>query len=52
MEFGIEKCAMFIMKSGKREVAEGMKNAVGGLETKKTKITLEYWKQISANKQR
>ncbi len=22
MEFGIEKCAMFIMKSGKREIAE------------------------------
>ena len=24
MEFGIEKCAMLIMKSGKRHMAEGM----------------------------
>ena len=24
MEFGIEKCAMFVMKSGKRQLTDGM----------------------------
>ena len=48
MEFGIEKCFMLIMLSGKRHITEGIELAkqerIRMLEEKKITNTWEYWK--------
>ena len=55
MEFGIEKCAMLIIKSGKRYVTEGMEQAnqekkLERSEKRKPTNTREYWKLTPLNK--
>ena len=55
MEFGIEKCAMLIIKSGKREQTEGIELPKSGkkqnpLERRKTTSTRECLKLIPSNK--
>ena len=57
MEFGIEKCAMLIMKSGKRHMAEEMKlpnqkKKLERSEKRKPANTWEYWKLTPSNKWR
>ena len=56
MEFGIEKCAMLIMKSGKREAVERknyqIRKALECLEKRKMTNIWEYWKQTPSNKRR
>ena len=46
MIFGIEKCAMLIMRSGKRQLNEGidiLRNTQKG--KRKLTSTLKYWKR-------
>ena len=55
MEFGLEKCTMLIMKSGKRQMTEGIE-----LQNQEKKIKSprefrdirKYWKQTPLNKPR
>ena len=43
MEFGIEKCAMLIMKSGKRQITEGIELlSQKSIRTLREKETYEY----------
>ena len=54
-ELSIEKCAMLIMKSGKREIREGMeqiKKESEFVEKRKITSTWKYWKCIPSNKWR
>ena len=46
MEFGVEKCDMFIMKTGKRETTEGIKqpNKEKKLEYLEKRKTTNTWK--------
>ena len=54
MEFGIEKCPMLIMKSGKREKLKEQNYQIRKeserLERRKTTSTWKYWKRIQVNK--
>ena len=53
MEFGAEKCAMFLMKSGKRETTEGIDKKVWErLEIRKTTSTWKYSKSTPSSKQK
>ena len=47
LEFGIEKCAMLVMKSSKREITEGiaLQNQEKCLEKRRITSTQEYWKR-------
>ena len=49
MEFGLEKCAIVVMKSGKRQIAERIEQSNQEtfelLEKRKTTSTKEYWKR-------
>ena len=49
MEFGIEKCTMVIMKSGKRQITEGIelsnKEKSECSEKRKLTNTWKYWKR-------
>ena len=44
MEFGIEKCAMFVMKSGKRQLTDGME--VSNKDKLKTLAENETYKYL------
>ena len=51
MEFGIKKCAMLIMNSGKRQVPEGIEQPTQEkVEDRKTTSICEHWKRIQSNK--
>ena len=56
MEFGIEKCAMLIRKSGNRQMTEGIEllNQEKSERSKKNKLTntREYWKRAPSNMRR
>ena len=56
MEFGIEKCAMFIMRNGKRQKMEEIKlpnqEKFRRLGEKETYKLWEYWKRTPSNKRR
>ena len=50
-KFSIQKCAMLIMKSGKREMREGLELPCHERILEKRKITSiwKYWKQTLSN---
>ena len=54
MDFDIEKSALQIMKSGKRQLTKGIELLSQGrikfLEEKENSLYLQYWKQIPLNK--
>ena len=54
VEFGIEKCAMLIMRRGKQQMTEGIeqpnKKKSEHLEKRKLTSNWEYWKQTPSNK--
>ena len=54
MEFGIEKCAMLVMKSSKWHLTDGMelpnKDKIKTLGEKKPTNTWGYWKLTLSNK--
>ena len=56
MEFGIEKCAMLIMKRGRRGTTEGIEpqnqKSIKTLGEKRKLQESGNWKRISSNKQR
>ena len=56
MEFGIEKCAMLVMKSGKRHLMDGMElpnqEKIKTFRGKETYIYMGYWKMILPNNRR
>ena len=56
MEFGIEKCTMLVMKSGKRYMREGIEQPkqekTGPLGEKELTNNWEYWKLSLSNKWR
>ena len=56
MEFGIEKCDMFVMRSGKRQMTDGIKHQIKKKsersEKRKLSSTWEFWKRVPSNKRR
>ena len=56
MEFGIERCTMLIIKSGKWQMMDGIElpnqEKIRTLREKETYKYLEYWKLTPSNKQR
>ena len=54
MEFSILKCTMLIMRSGKRQISEGIvfqiKKESERSEKRKITSTWKYWKRIHSNK--
>ena len=53
MDFGIEKCAMLVMKSGKRHLIGGMElqnqDKIRTLGERKPTDTRRYWKKLRKN---
>ena len=52
MEFSIEKCATFIMKSGTDEMEQPNQEKIERLRKRKPSDTREYWKLTPSNKSR
>ena len=56
LEFGIEKCAMLIIRSGKQHMMEGIEQTneekIRILGEKETYNTWEYWKWTPSNNRR
>ena len=52
MKFGIEKCDIVIMKTGKKETSKEIDFLHQEIIKRKIIRTWEYWKRIPSNKKR